>query len=54
MNNKILTLLLSILILTGLAFATVPYLNSVSPTDTTKERGKLNIDISKIQEGSDK
>jgi len=54
MNNKILTLLLSILILTGLAFATVPYLNSVSPTDTDKERGGLKLDVSKIKEAGDK
>ncbi len=49
-----LTLLLSILILTGLAFATVPYLNSVSSTGATNEREGLEIDISEIKEADGK
>jgi len=49
MNKRILTLLLTIFILTGLAFSAVPFLSSFNPTEAAKDKEKLKVDITKIK-----
>ena len=49
MNKSILTLLLSIFILTGLAFSAVPFLSSFNPTEAAKDRAKIRINLLNIE-----
>jgi len=52
MNRRILTLLLIIFILTGLAFSAVPYLSSLKPVNLEKSKIKLRVDLRKMPENS--
>ena len=60
MNRRILTLLLTIFILTGLAFSVVPYLSSLKQKETLREGDKIDnsaqpsIDIEEVKAADDR